>query len=591
MTLCDDIATSTGVGLFVGVESGANQWQVQNFVTLAKWCNTVGIKTLFIKCFEWKSIAGGTTGMWYSWVPGGFQAIYDAIQPIVNVIPYGFVWGGNPNGSINQEIQLGIQLLNMTGKLCLDVEGSDWQGTFAGMQAEIMAHALHAIPGKIWLSYPANFASADQTPTISSFMECTDVYMPMAYTDSLSHTAIIAIRSLNPQACIHPTLHLGQQFASPGSPNNPLADAQFFKSQGCSTVSLWYQTLALQNEQLVRDIVNVFSSNIVTTPPGVNMGYHTGVVTNSNGNILSTWKWYQLEKEQLPNIATSPLGVQESPDLCGPAAACTVWAGGHPSGGPKSPPGGMTGAEMIDEQTDKISDLEWGTHDGNLGSSVANMHSFLHDLGLNFWDIDTSRPDILDCIRIVVWSGYAVILTAEEGNIIRKSDGQQAYGWDVGNHILACVGIDSQGDFQFDDTMANPGHEWPVTYIANRLQPSWACIVRNPAWMAIIPSGNPKDPIWNDFNCQAKASVPVTTTPNTNQVKSMETTIARFPKLPNPPPQAILDSYRKEFLEGKYHGVLVDSYSNNDFNGNPIWVCEFTHGHAEDNKGTVVWVW
>lgn len=583
---CQDDANFVGpVSLFCGIETA--NWSNQQFLAIGNFCKQHGIKTLFIKVSEVGSRAGD---IWYGGIDGFDKNVYQPLKAIgINVIPYQFSYGPS-SSNFQTDINIAVQFIQKYNVHCLDIEGADWEGdtnSAAAKCASQLAAALKPLPGKLWLSLPADYANNNQNATFQALAAATNVFMPMAYSDHLTQVYKSQMLALNSGACIQPTLDLSQEFGA----NDVLANAKKIKADGCPAVSLWYEGFATQNPSLVDQIVSVFGGSPSVQPPPTTGG--TNVKLDSNGCVMTVPKSFQLESG-------------ESPDLCGPQSVVAV---AH-----SVPPGqtSHTSNEDIDVYTDNMVDSIFGgnvNHNNFLGVAPSDMITIMNhvrdDTGLiHYWVIDVKN------IEKAIQAGYPVIFSCNEADLTVWNKGKQAwehaYPWQLSaGHVLPVVGIEQgTGNWIIADQLNNSyqGY-WPPIYKASDLKRSlsWAAIIqvvgpdKNKPFLAPIPSGDPN--AWpQGFNAQlfAGGTVPPSPTPPpapTTDFKSqaMNTTIGRWPKLPEPPPQAIIDSYKAEYTAGRQHGILVDSYANVDWNGSPIWVCEFTRGAAEDNQGKVTW--
>lgn len=289
----------------------------------------------------------------------------------------------------------------------------------------------------------------------------------------------------------------------------------------------------------------------------------------------------------------------ESPDLCGPWSVKSLQYAGLPGKG-------ATGtAEQIDQGADKEADV-WlsGGHVAALGSTIENMHSFLHDAGnLHYWDI---TPDVAH-ITAAVKAGYPVLVTANEQNIKEKRTGKRPpYPWNIdANHILPITGIDAEGDFISPDQLNNnfQGY-WPVVYVASVLNPSWATVVQlvgpdaSKPWLKPIPSGDPTDSNWKNFNAQNFGGnvqpIPNPTPQMTAQEKQFQdiwnATAPLFGGKPLDYTTGFAQDWQNKYMPKFFIGPpITEEFQTVDWNDQPITVQLFTNGMAQDNAGHHRW--
>lgn len=461
MTACDDDARLTGpVSLFCGVETA--RWQPTDFARLAAWARGVGVTTLFVKAFEVGSAAGD---LWYGGL-AGLDAIQAAVSSTIGILWYGFSYGPQSR-DFTQDVTIAQLLCNRYGRVCLDLEGSAWGGAAAAAYGQQFADALTPVPGKVYLSHPANFADAGQTPFMAAIAPCINVYMPMAYSDYLVSVYQAQVRRLNPQACVQPTLDLSQEFG----PNDVLANAARVKADGCPALSLWYEHFAQQQAAQVQAIVSLYTSS---TGGGTPMS----VVTNSKREIAD-----------FPDVSQMEAG--ESEYACGFFSVGECLYAGPPGKGAKGTP----------EQVDQWADAHGGATTG--GVSIDDMHWLLAQAGLHYWDTDISPSTVqahdIATVKAIVSAGYAAIVTVAETSVFDLDLGGNPYApnWTPsGNHVLTCTGVAADGNLLFHDTAAIVGGIFgrvasqPRRYRASSIEIHWCTCVQLP-WCAPIPSGDP----------------------------------------------------------------------------------------------------
>ena len=484
MTCLDDAKFVGPVSLFAGVET--SNWTVQQFVDLANWAKAQGITTLFIKAFQWGSTAGAANdGLWYGGMTG-IDAIYKAIKATgMGVVFYGYLWGDA--GNIAGDIRDITAILTKYRDVMLDMEGDNWAGDTSGQWAAQIADALISIPGRVWLSYPADFANNGQTPFMAAMAKVVNVYLPMAYDDYLVSVYKSQLDGVNPQACVMPTLDLTNEFGT----NDVLGNVQKVKANGSQAISLWYEQFAKANPALTDKVVAAMGGNMPTPTPApgpVPLVLHNGCVADLQFVYQVEWN--------------------ESPTECGPYTASLLKYAGLPGKGP-------TGSA---EQVDQFADQEYSIYIGPNtntdfnGSSIENMHQFFHDAGnLHYWDIgaigDTSdhHQDIAR-IQRALDAGYPVAATTLMSTV-QRPDGSYVYPGVDAYHILPIVGYDHQGNWLVNDE-DNQNDPWPNKYQQWPMYLHWASIVQlvgpDPVhpWLKTIPSGDPLDPIWTGFNAQ-----------------------------------------------------------------------------------------
>jgi len=464
---CQDDANFVGpISLFLGVETA--NWSMQQFLDEGVFCKQQGISTLFIKVAE----AGGRNpDIWYGGI-NGFDIIYQRIKALgVNVIPYQFCYGG---ALLSRDIDIAAQFLSKYSVHCLDLEGTPWVGPVAGQWATQMAAALHPIPGRLWLSHPSDFLENNQGPFMQAIAPATSVFMPMVYSDHLNQMDWLGeIHSVNPNACVQPTLDLSAEFGA----NNAVAIAQHAKSLGCQALSLWYEGFANTNPARVDQVVSAFKGGSVTL--------------NSKGMVCDIVQSNQL--------------FEQEPDLCGPWSVASLLGAGKPNQGP------LWTAEQIDQWADAaVFDMGYPNPKDFPGVSIPNEEWLIQRSGLHYQEV----PSTIENIRIAIKAGYPVIITAYEPNILawdfRSNSWVHAYTWNISaNHVLPVGGIDQNGNLICADQLNNAfqGY-WPPIYDASRINPSYAAIIRLP-WLAPIPGGDPRT--WpSGFNAQG-GSMPIPT--------------------------------------------------------------------------------
>ena len=485
MTCLDDAKFVGPVSLFVGAED----LSVQQFTSIANFARANGITTLFIKVFQWGSVLGSANdGLWYGGLTG-IDAIYQAVKAVgVNVIFYGYLWG-DP-GNIAGDIRDITAILNKYGDVMLDMEGNNWtDANGGGVMAKQIADTLVNLPGRVWLSYPADFANNNQVGFITEMARVTNVYLPMVYNDYLVSVYKSQLDQVNPSACIMPTLDLSQEFGT----NNVLGNVKTCIANGSPAISLWYEQFAEANKTLTDQVVSAMGGNVPMptpspTPPPVPLVLH-------NGCVADLQKVYQVEWN-------------ESPTECGFFTAALLKYAGYPGHGPTGT------AEQVDQQADSW--FVWldgpNTNTNFNGVTIENMHQLFAAAGnLHYWDIgaisDTSdhNQDIAR-IKRALDAGYPVAITTLMSSV-QRPDGSFVYPNVGAYHVFTIVGYDNAGNWLCND-QDNQNDPWPNKYQAWPMFLHWASIVQlvgpDPAhpWLKTIPSGDPLDSVWTGFNAQ-----------------------------------------------------------------------------------------
>lgn len=504
MTCQDDANFIGDVSLFCGVETA--KWSDQQFTSIAQFAKQQGIKTLLIKVSE---VGSGAGDLWYGGLPGidHIKSLIEAQE--VQFIPYTFPVGPYIDlvSNIQKSIDIAVQLLQRYNVVCLDVEGGPWSGSAGATAAQAMAKSLVSIPGRLWLSMPADFASNNMSATFQAFSQCTNVWMPMCYNDNLTGVYLQQIKQVNSGACIQPTLDLSQEFGA----NNVFSNAQKIKSDGCLAISLWYEQFAQQNVPLVSQIVQLFGGS--STPQQPNGGQP--LKTDSTGDLIIVPKSFQLETEQLANIPGSPQGTKESPDLCGPWAAYAVSEGVPPGQTPKDTQESLD--QYIDNMVDKLFGPGGFNHinfEGVLPDDMIKILNFIRD------DRHTIHYQVvaptIDNIHRAHNAGYPVLFSCNEADITAwnksKSTWEHAYPWQLSaGHVLPSAGYEHSTGNLYSPDQLNDNYQgyWPVIYRASDIAKSlsWLCVIQlvgpdaNNPWLAAIPGSDPTT--WPaNFNAQ-----------------------------------------------------------------------------------------
>jgi hypothetical protein len=210
--------------MFLGVETQG--WNIDQFVSVAKYCKSVGLTSLLIK------IADGSA-LWYGNL-GGWTHVLDTIESVggMKTVPYTYSYGKKYN-ALQAEINILIDAMHRRGIVIADME-SEWNGQTAW--ASIMAQELAPIPGLFGVSTWADPSIQNWHGVLTTLRPCVNFWMPQVYSDFLAK--MYQEEFSHYKLPTYPTLNLGQD----AGPNNVLATANAAKS-GC--ISFWeYQGLA-----------------------------------------------------------------------------------------------------------------------------------------------------------------------------------------------------------------------------------------------------------------------------------------------------------------------------------------------------------
>lgn len=487
MSCQEDAALVGPVSLFCGVETW--NWSTQQFLDEGNKAKQHGINALFIKVAEVGSPAGGSAGWWYGGLDAFDKNVYQPLKAMgVTVIPYVFPYGYD----VQTEIGIMTALLNRYGEVCIDMEGTRWEGQTGTDNATAIAHALTPLPGKVWLSMPADYANNNQNGAFQAMSPATNVWMPMAYSDTLTADALPQVQAINPAACIMPTLDLSQEFGA----NNVMANAQALKSAGVLAVSLWYEGFANTDPTLVDQIVSLFKG--APTQP-------VSIPLTSKGEIAAF-------------VDVSQMEVNESEFECGFFAAGEIHCAAPVGQQPKCTP------EQLDQWAD-AANVTGNVGISTGGVSIEDMHNLFKLPGpdgqpRHFWDIDSIAPgsaqshDIAE-IKAALQHGYPVVVTVVETSIFDMDLGGNPYApnWTPsGNHVLVATGIASDGNLLYHDTANIVGGIFgkvaaqPRRYRNTTTAHTWASIVQLP-WLPTIPSGDPLS--WASVQAGGQVSLPV----------------------------------------------------------------------------------
>ena len=317
------------VGLFIGTETFT--WKQADFQAAAQRAKKLGIDTLFIK------VADGTE-LWY----GGYSGIDGMLGLVkaegVTPIPYLFSYADTLHGYAG-EVSIVNALLGKGYDVCMDME-SAWNGNTT--DATNLAKDLH---GKIWVSTWADPAPNFQNweGVLKILSPVTKAFLPQVYTAFLQgvwqaqyHAAGIA------SSQIIPTFNS----VTSGS------------AKGLSKVTLW-EYHELSDASILQVVSSLAPIPLVLSPTGC---------------VVDLIKSYQLDGG--------------SQDKCGPWSVAELHYAGLPGHGPKGTANDVQSWAHV-EYTKYIGP---DTPDDQQGSSVDNMHQFLKDAGLHWWDITRYYP-------------------------------------------------------------------------------------------------------------------------------------------------------------------------------------------------------
>lgn len=468
MTLCQDDAALVGqVSLFCGIETA--KWGTQDFLSLADFCKQHGVRTLFVKVFQVGSDEGD---FWY----GGEQAwdnIYQELQQQVNVIPYGYSYMLD----LQKDEAICKYILQKYGKLCLDLEGQQWEGQSGFTYAQALCNVLSPIPGKVWLSHPADFESNNQSPFMQAIAPCVNVFMPMCYSDHLTAVYKAQLATINANACVQPTLDDSTEFG----PNNFLGNASIVKNNGGLAVSVWYEGFAKQNPQVLDQLVQMFGG--VVQQGG-------DVRKNPDGSIATCPHWYQLSEGEM--------------NLCGPASAVEVAFAVAPGSQEKETP------EDVDAITDQLLKDVFGVSDpkafGGVDTWTHDMYNILMYLRNKLNTFHFVEVSTMEQIDEAVRSGYPCLFGCNEADITAVlPDGttEHAYPWHISaGHIPGpVVGLDKNDNWMCDDPLNNnfQGTNATPVYLRSDIAKSFTggAVIQLTQWLQPIPDVNHWPPNFN----------------------------------------------------------------------------------------------
>lgn len=453
------------IGLFTGIETFT--WKQTDFDALINFCKKYGVGQIILKVYEI------TQGYWPTDQINGTDIVTYIKQQGIDVMPYGFFYGGN----IAVETTAIKHLLDTYGIFCLDMEG-DFDNDTAKTQT--FHDVLKGTPGQIWVSTWANPVSHGWHNNIAILDEIVTGWMPQAYTDNLIKDMYSQFPKV--QGKIQPTFHIV---------NTPYPDASPYKD-----FTLWEYQLARND---INDLVSYVKQN--------NGEQVTNYPTNPKGMIAN----YLPVSEFQPNHSEFECGafavalnaratnstVQNNNSLgnlinwAEAAYAFTTGSNGSSN---------TLGASIDDMHTmlKKTQDKSWPVING-VNISAPNA--------LHWWDITSISPgslqehDIAE-IKAALEHGYPVIATVPETSVFDLDLGRNPYWWGpTGNHILTWVGIAHDGNLlaidpanviKGDGNLQTPKtvQTWPRRYDITRIANQWATIVQLP-WLPGIVSNDP----------------------------------------------------------------------------------------------------
>lgn len=353
------------------------------------------------------------------------------------------------------------------------------------------------------------------------------------------------------------------------------------------------------------------ATNIPGIPGSVDANIYLGgtpvmpLVLSPTGCVIDLVKSFQLDGG--------------SQDKCGPWSVSELKYAGLPGYGPKGSANDVhnwasaeytkyIGPDVVSNQN---------------GSSIDNMHQFLKDAGLHWWDISAINPGStqssdLAHLHRALDAGYPVLVTVNELSVIRR-DGSNPYPWQprLGpvNHIFTIVGYTKDGYLLVDDEL-NQGDTWPDQYRESTIECHWASIVQlvgpNAAhpWLKPIPSDDPTAwPVgFNAQNFGGPLPPPIPPPPPVdhfaqetldcwNSVYANLQNFAVALKLPMlnfsfapPTGTGIYKAWVDAWLKGHHFGPpLTFEYDSATKDGVKIKAQEFAHARAEWVAGKTRW--
>lgn len=433
-----------GLRLFTGVETFS--WSLNDFKSFATFCKTNGVSQVVVKNYEI------TQGEWYSGI-GGSDAVKKVFdEQSIDCLFYGFFYGTDPTTEINA---INNQITKY-GRYCLDLE-SDFDNNnkidpfISGLQA-----------GELWVSTWANVGTHGWISNIEKLDKLVSVWMPQAYSDSLVKDMYAQFPHV--QGVIWPTFHII---------NTPYQDASPYQS-----FSLWEYELAKQDPASFQAYVLQQKGETVTTYP-----------TNNRRMVFNA-------------LETSEFQPGHTEFACGAFSVAVIGRATNYN---------ITNGNSAQNQIN-WAEAEYAKTAGDngpsntAGASVDDMHTYLRDAGLHWWDTDISPSTMQEhdiaTIKAAIQHGYPVVATVTEQSVYDVDLGRNPYWWGPsGNHILVWCGIAADGNLlacdcanvvQGDGNLQTKKNvqSWPRKYAIDRIDNLWASVVKT-SWLPNIPSGDP----------------------------------------------------------------------------------------------------
>lgn len=568
------------VALFIGIESFG--WSVADFKPAIDLARANNIDTLLVKVFD------GMQGEWYN---RQFPQIVQLITSSgLAVVPYGFHYGNNKGSSLTGEAELAIKYGQQYGVYCADMESSwDGQGDWAAQLARLIATGQKQKPFDFWVSTWANVGdeagSHHWLTAISDLAPVTKYFLPQAYSDSLYNLMTLDwAQSKASKVQTQPTFDLSAEFGT----NDPVTEYKKF-SGGYSPeiISLWEYGFVKPFQSLTTTLIQAIKGTVSTgggiLPMPLNL--------SPSGCVVDLVKSFQLDGN--------------SQDKCGPWSVSELHHANLPGHGAKA-----TRLDVQSWASEKyIQYIGPDVASDQNGSSIDNMHQFLKDAGLHWWDIagivpQSKHSDDIARLHRALDAGYPVLVTINEQSVIR-SNGSNPYPWQprLGpvNHIFTVVGHTRDGYLLVDDEL-NQGDAWPDKYSEAHIECHWASVVQlvgpdaaNP-WLKGIPGDDPLT--WPaGFNAQNFAVVAPPPLPGVNymEIQMLNTWNAFFGQLaasasafglpmtpagfaPPPYTTGIAAGWRTIYPKQNFGPAVCFEYDDVDWHGNPIKVQYFLGG-------------
>lgn len=548
--------------LFVGIES--YNWTLADFQPVIAFAKANGVDGLIIKAYE------VTQGEWYN---GQFPAIVQAIKDSgIDVLPYGFFYGGDTLATEAQEV---LRFLSTYGQFCMNMEGA-WDGQ-SGWCDELHT-ALAGHTGNLYVSTWANIADHNWSANVAKLADIVSVWMPECYSDQLT---AYALAQWPKGVVVQPTISLYNDLGV----NTPAKNVVAF---GNKSASVWEWSAATQNKEV-----------FVALDAALRGQSMTNLVLNSSGMVANF-------------VPTSQFEANETEFACGFFSTALCKFSMPPNKATESP------AEALDEWADKQYDAVYGSHGATMtgGISIDQLHTCIHNAGnLHYWDIpisaSTKQSDDIARIKRALAAGYPVIATIVEASV-RDVTGDipagNPYEWNPsGTHVIVWCGVDSHGNLLAVDPAnvvgplqgSNHVRPWPRHYDIGPIDDTFATVVQlvgpDPThpWLKPIPSGDPLDSVWTNFNAQLfVASTPTPPVPPAIDYKALQME-AYFGALGHGSGYnlGIGTAWQKAY--NQFGPAVTDELSVDadgkpytDWNGSPIVVRFFLGGWAEYNKST-----